>query len=168
MQSPTFVVDAVTFDAEHPIYFDGGASPNPGPMLVAIVHGATAVLLELDGIEGGNNEAEFRAALVALDHAAANALRRPVIAGDSDAVISALRARHPPKPGRLTSLYQECAARDAALGGAIWQRVPRDNPAGRLIQVERRRRKTVRRSARLNAGQALAKDQILEVAVLRG
>jgi hypothetical protein len=38
MQSPTFVLDAVTFEAEHAIYFDGGASPNPGPMLVAIVH----------------------------------------------------------------------------------------------------------------------------------
>ena len=99
MQRPTFVVDAMTFEAEHAIYIDGGASPNPGPMLVAIVHGATAVQLDLDGLEGGNNQAEFRAALAAFDHAAANALCRPVIAGDSDAVISALSTGHPPSRG---------------------------------------------------------------------
>lgn len=133
------------------IYFDGGASPNPGPMMVAVVCGADALLLPLDGIEGGNNEAEFRAAAAALDHAAAKALRQPVIAGDSDAVIAALSGPHPPKPGRLTTLYEECVARADALGGAVWRRVPRDNPAGRLIQAERRTRKAARRAARASA-----------------
>ncbi len=129
------------------IYFDGGASPNPGLMTIAVVCGGARLLLRLDGIEGGNNEAEFRAGQAALDYAAANAMHRPVIAGDSSAVIAALDGRRPPKRGRLTQLYEECVAKDDAIGG-VWRRVPRDNPAGQLIQAERRAQKAARRSAR--------------------
>lgn len=134
---------------EDTIYFDGGCSPNPGPMMVAVVCRNDVLLRHLDGIEGGNNEAEFRAAAAALDYAAANGMRRPVIAGDSEAVVAALGWRRPPKPGRLTLLYDECVAKDDAVGGAVWRRVPRDNAAGRLIAAERRIRKAARRSARV-------------------
>lgn len=134
------------------IYFDGGCSPNPGLMMVAITCGDDALLRQLDGIEGGNNEAEFRAAAAALDYAAANGMRRPVIAGDSDAVVTALDGRRPPKPGRLTRLYEECIAKDDAVGGAVWRRVPRDNVSGRLIAAERRIQKAMRRSARGRTG----------------
>ncbi len=134
--------------ADDVIYFDGGASPNPGLMTVAVVCGGDRVMLQLDGLKGGNNEAEFRAARAALDYAAAHARRRPVIAGDSDAVIAALDGRRAPKKGRLTPLYEECVAKNQDVGGAVWRRVPRDNPAGRLIQAQRRVEKTARRSAR--------------------
>lgn len=134
--------------AEQTIFFDGGVSPNPGPVLVAIVHGDTALLRRLTGVESGNNAAEFRAALAALDHAATHGLRQPTLAGDSDAVIAALGSSRPPKLGRLTSLFEECVDKDIALGGVTWLRVPRDNPAGRLIQAERRAEKAARRRAR--------------------
>lgn len=133
---------------EDTIYFDGGCSPNPGPMMVAIVCRDDKLVRQLEGVEGGNNEAEFRAAGAALDYAAVNGMRQSVIAGDSDAVIAALGARRLPKPGRLTRLYEECVAKDDALGGAVWRRAPRDNPAGRLIAAERRIEKAARRRAR--------------------
>ena len=138
----------MTPHADDVIYFDGGASPNPGPMLVAVVCGSDRLLLRLDGIEGGNNEAEFRAAVAALDYAAANAMRRPVIAGDSDAVIAALGRERPPKQGRLTKLYEECVGKNHEIGNVVWQRVPRDNPAGQVIQAERRAAKAARRRVR--------------------
>jgi len=130
------------------IFFDGGASPDPGPILIALVHGSHARLQRLDGTEGGNNQAEFRAALAALTYAAEAGLHRPTIAGDSDAVISALGSRYPPKPGRLTGLFERCLAVEDSLGGAVWQQVPRSNPAGQLIQAERRAEKKARRTAR--------------------
>ena len=133
------------------IYFDGGASPNPGPITVAVVHGETSLMRRLDGVRGGNNEAEFRAAAAALDHAVSLGLRRPMLAGDSDAVISTLGSGRPPKPGRLTRLYEECAAKAEALGGVVWRQVPRTNPAGRLIQAHRRTEKSARRHARRRA-----------------
>lgn len=132
---------------EDVIYFDGGCAPNPGPITVAVVCRADALVRRLEGVEGGNNEAEFRAAGAALDYAAANGMRRPVIAGDSDAVITAMGGR-PPKPGRLTRLYEECVAKDDALGGAVWRRVPRGNPAGGLIEALRRAEKAARRRGR--------------------
>ncbi|MCP4025479.1 MAG: hypothetical protein GY736_04085 [Sphingomonas sp.] len=49
----------MTFAAEHAIYFDGIASLISGPMLPVIVHGATAVLLELNGIEEGTTTQIF-------------------------------------------------------------------------------------------------------------
>lgn len=116
-------------------------------MMIAVVCRNDVLMRELEELEGGNNEAEFRAAAAALDYATANGMSRPVIAGDSDAVVVAMAGR-PPKPGRLTRLYEECVAKDAALGGCVWRRVPRDNPAGRLIAAERRARKAERRSAK--------------------
>lgn len=88
------------------IYFDGGCSPNPGPIIVAVVCRDHALLRDLERITGGNNEAEFRAAAAALDHAAKIGMRRPVIAGDSDAVIGALAGRAAAQAGPVDAILR--------------------------------------------------------------
>lgn len=122
-------------------------------MLVAFVHRATAAAPDLDDIRGGENEPEFRAAVVALDRVAVNVPRRPEIAGGLRRGDSGAWGAAAIQAGTTDVARPSFWAREAALGEAAKQRVFRDSPAGRFIKVERRRRKTARPRVRIYAEQ---------------
>lgn len=68
-------------------YFDGGCRPNPGPIEVAVVHGAE-VFVRTDLGVGDSNEAEWQALLFALDVAREAGARDVRFVGDSAMVVA--------------------------------------------------------------------------------
>lgn len=85
------------------IFFDGGCRPNPGLLHTAVVAGGRTWLHGLDGElgEGDNNEAEWLAALHALEIAASMALLDVILLGDSAVVVNQARGIAPCRSARL-------------------------------------------------------------------
>lgn len=88
------------------LWFDGGCRPNPGTMETAVVlRGIADIRRDLG--HGGNEQAEWRALLHALEIAAANGLRDIILIGDSLSVIRQAAGKQPSRSAEAT----ECRER---------------------------------------------------------
>ena len=122
------------------VYFDGGCSPNPGPIRVAAVLRG-AVHLRNDLGAGSSGEAEWHALLHALDVAVAAGESDLILLGDSASVIDQAKglARRRLAPD-LEARFADLSARFERLR---FRRIKRNqNLAGIALEQVRRRSPT--------------------------
>ncbi len=91
------------------LYFDGGCRPNPGPMESAtVLRGVAEIRTDL-GL-GDNEDAEWSAALQALERAGAAGLSDIVLLGDSLSVIRQAAGKQAARRPWLARFRTEAAA----------------------------------------------------------
>jgi ribonuclease HI len=94
-------------------HFDGGCRPNPGPMHAAVVSRGQAWFHDDLGT-GDNNEAEWRALLLAMDMAAAQGSTHILLIGDSALVVAqasgSQRCRSPQLQPYLAAFHKAASA----------------------------------------------------------
>lgn len=98
-------------------HFDGGCKPNPGSMHAAVASRGKVWFHDDLGI-GDNNEAEWRALLLAMDTAAAQACTHILLIGDSALVVAQASGRQPCRSPHLQpylAAFQEAARRFARI-----------------------------------------------------
>jgi ribonuclease HI len=93
------------------IYFDGGCRPNPGAMETAVVLRGVADIRRALG-HGGNQQAEWRALLHAMEIAAAHGERDIILIGDSLSVIRQARGMLPCSAAWLTQFHEAARSFD--------------------------------------------------------
>lgn len=131
------------------IYFDGGASPNPGPAEVAIVSEDGSIMShQMIGVQT-NNEAEYIALLVAMETALKLKLKNVEFVGDSMLVVMQSKGSWKVKNERMQALNDEVLSLKKKLPGAIFSWIARDeNLAGMYIEDIQEERASERRRQR--------------------
>ncbi|MFH0800144.1 MAG: ribonuclease HI family protein [Pseudomonadota bacterium] len=113
------------------IHSDGAARGNPGPA------GAGAVLTDREGKVVGevcrylgdsltNNQAEYRALLLALAEAAGKGATRVCIYADSELMVKQIRGEYRVKNEGIKPLFQEVMGLLRKIGGYTIEHVPRE------------------------------------------
>lgn len=118
------------------LYFDGGCKPNPGKMEVAVtVTGSNKYLYEKIGM-GTNNEAEWIALLLTVDHAISLNAKDVTIRGDSKLIINQAKHEWKCKDTKLKKYLDEYDRLATYFDTITLEHVLRDeNPAGMLIET---------------------------------
>lgn len=112
------------------IYSDGAARGNPGPA------GAGAVLMAEDGSllsevcrylgETTNNQAEYRALLLAIEEASSKGATKLAIYADSELMVKQIRGEYRVKNEDLKPLHREIVQRLKTMGSYTIDHVPRE------------------------------------------
>jgi ribonuclease HI len=105
-------------------YFDGGCRPNPGPMHAAVVSRGKIWFHDDLGV-GDNNEAEWRALLLAMDAAAKQACTHILLIGDSALVVAQASGQQPCRSPQLQPYLAAFAEAVAAFARVHVRHVPR-------------------------------------------
>ena len=84
------------------LFFDGGCRPNPGPIECAVVLKGH-VYYRHDPGQGTNNDAEWLAAIHALEIAAVHGLREILLLGDSTLVVTQANGIAPCRSNELAA-----------------------------------------------------------------
>lgn len=105
-------------------HFDGGCKPNPGPMHAAVASRGQ-VWFHDDLGTGDNNEAEWRALLLAMDKAATQACTHIRLVGDSALVVAQASGRQPCRSAHLQPYLAAFREASAAFVRVQVRHVPR-------------------------------------------
>lgn len=111
-------------DPRRTFHFDGGCRPNPGPMHAAVVSRGKAWFHDDLGL-GDNNEAEWRALLLAMDAAAEQACTHILLVGDSALVVAQASGRQPCRSAHLQPYLAAFQKAKAAFARVQVRQVPR-------------------------------------------
>ncbi|MFA6099512.1 MAG: ribonuclease HI family protein [Patescibacteria group bacterium] len=109
------------------IYTDGGARGNPGPagIGVVVVDKAKGVVIEEHSVFLGkmtNNQAEYRAAILALERAVALDAQSVELIADSELIIKQARGEYKVKNADLAQRFLELKNLETTLGGRVQYR----------------------------------------------
>ncbi|MBI4126338.1 MAG: ribonuclease HI family protein [Deltaproteobacteria bacterium] len=112
------------------LYSDGAARGNPGPA------GAGATILKADGTVVGevctylgemtNNQAEYRALLLALDKASTLGATQITIYADSELLVRQVKGEYRVRDAGLKPLFHDVMGRLQKLDGYTIQHIPRE------------------------------------------
>jgi ribonuclease HI len=121
-----------------PIYFDGGCTPNPGIMEVAVAIGSSPPAYHHKRLgRGTNNEAEWLALLWAMELAGDQELPEITLIGDSELVIRQAQGRYDVCKGSLEQHYAQFRLMKEWFDKVELRHVPRDQNLARQ-HIERR------------------------------
>ncbi len=113
-------------------YSDGGARGNPGPAAIGVVlcDAKGMVLLESSHAIGEttNNEAEYRAMLLALDLASKRKAQKLVCHADSELIVYQLQGVYRIKEPRMRALADEVKKQVRRFASVVFKQVPRSHP----------------------------------------
>jgi len=112
-------------------YSDGGARGNPGPAAIGAVlcDAAGRVLYETARCIGEttNNQAEYRAMILALELAQERGAARLVCHADSELLIFQLQGRYRIKNARLQTLSEKVKSLAAGFEAVAFKQIPRES-----------------------------------------
>ena len=146
-------------------YSDGGARGNPGPAAIGVVlcDAKGTVLMESSHAIGKatNNEAEYRAMLMALELAHKRKAQRLICHADSELIVYQLQGIYKIKEPRMKALADEVRKRAAHFDTVIFKQVFRshlmitraDKPLNQTLNRAKLKKSGVKRKRELMQGE---------------
>ncbi|MFC1900959.1 ribonuclease HI family protein [Chloroflexota bacterium] len=112
------------------IFTDGVAEPNPGRAGIGAVikdeHGKTVISISESIGYGTNNQAEYRAVIVALEKAIDMGIRQVDLRSDSELLVNQINGKYRVKNAALKPLYQTVQELRSRLKGFSATHIPRE------------------------------------------
>jgi len=120
------------------VYADGGARKNPGPAAIAYsIYDEHGIQLAIDSDyigEATNNEAEYRALLLAMDKACAHCRKEVRFHSDSEFVVRQVNGEYRAKKERMRNFLEQVMSKKSFFEKFVLVHLPRDNP--RIMEVD--------------------------------